>query len=141
MPRLDKKTTENREKLMLGYFKADPKLSIPKANLKLKEETGSMMRAQRAYQLRDIAKTKAKDAVHTAAEASKPSEAGRKNVKRPTKAARIVRGEGGSKLVVVEGSSENIAFFKKAVSDLAGSGLAPNLKIDVAQNGYAVVSG
>lgn len=132
--RIKKDVANEREQFMLSVFKKEPSLSVLKANKQLQEKFGTMMRAQRAYQLRDIARKEIKQANTTA-----PAQAGRK-ANKPTEAARsmnTVQTTGGH-IVIVEGSSDKIQFLKSALEVMHTAGFKVP-RIDHQSDSYAVV--
>lgn len=55
--KIKKELVEERERFVVQLFRADQKLSVPEANRMTKERFGSMMRAQRMYELRKIGRS------------------------------------------------------------------------------------
>lgn len=74
--KLAKEVVAKREAFALGLFQKDKALSIPGANSKVKEKFGSMIRAQRLYELRKIAQAGSNDNAAPGAvlSASRPAE-------------------------------------------------------------------
>jgi biotin carboxyl carrier protein len=138
--RIKKTESEAREKFLMDLFRKQPTLSVAKANQQLQEKFGSQMRAQRAYELRDVAAKEVESA--SKPQPQQAQTAARKVNKRTTSAGRIVNapivGENKNRLVVLEGTSENISFLKEAIEAINGAGLA-RMNVDIANDKYAVV--
>jgi hypothetical protein len=135
MARIKKDLANEREQYMLEIFKKNPKLSVAKANAQLQEKFGQMMRAQRAYEIRTIARKE----VETSGSAQAVASAGRRVGKRKV-AARTptILTENQNKLMIIEGTGENIAFLQNAFNAMRESDFSVPV-IDYQANGYAVI--
>lgn len=58
MPKLKRETVQKREEFVVSLFKANPNLSIPKANKLVVDKFAAMMRPQRLYELRRLTNSK-----------------------------------------------------------------------------------
>jgi hypothetical protein len=132
MPRAVKGTTEEREKFMAEVFReyyqqngAAKDMSVAKANKKMVEKFGSMLRNRRAYEIRASVK---KQVLH--------------GNKEHTKAAREAGDLApGSKraAALVEGTPDQIVWLDGVLDQLSTVGLA-SAKIDHKTEAYAVVA-
>ena len=136
MPKAVKGTPEQREQYMAGIFRAfyekpenaGKDLSVEKANKKMIEHYGSMLRNKRAYAIRATVKGQV---LH-----------GRKGGEQVTKAARngadVVPAGSARAAALVEGSPEQIAWLDTVLVQLNGAGLA-QATVDHRTEKYAVV--
>lgn len=140
MSRITQQESAERYKFMLGLFKKDPQLSIPKANKKVMGKFGAQINAQKAYELRQQARTQVeagKDA------GSQQQAAARHQGKRKPQVmnrsqTQMVTGEHRNQLLIIEGTTENIAWFRTVTEALQKAGVA-NLEIDHQTDSYAVI--
>lgn len=153
MPRIKQSDAEERENFMLSYFKANPHHSIAKANAKLEEKFGSRMRALRSYQLRDVARKGLGSPppggrgmkpqiikAPKAAKASAPPPAKRPATTefRARKVSKAEAPSNGSRIVVIEGTPDNMEFFRSAIETLSEAGLI-DIKVDHSTESYVVI--
>jgi hypothetical protein len=137
MPKPVKGTPEEREQYMLEVFQKfyqDPKnagrdLSVQRANDEFRKKYGSMLRNKRAYAIRRNAKV----------QAGAPPEQSRKAVSANREAVTLV--EPGSRFAaaLVNGTPEQLTWFREVLPLLASAGLA-QARIDHTSSTYVVVT-
>jgi len=115
--RLPKGVKEERENFMLGLFRADPNLSVAKANAKFKEKFNSMMRNARAYELRELAQKEAEKQ----AGAPTPPPAQRRS----------------QRLLLIEGDKNTLETTKGLVQALSDSGVP--VQVDHETEGHLIL--
>jgi hypothetical protein len=107
MAKINRELKARKDAALMELFKADPTLSIPKANAAMKAQFGQAVNNQRVYQIRGEARAALAKGEHR-------------------EAGRIMVGEGRKRLITLEGSERELEFLRSAVKDLqrAGSSVA-----------------